>query len=168
MGEKLNEGIKSRIIEYAKSGEKLSDREIARRLGCSQAYVSKTLNKMGIERSVRIKWDLYDFLIGQRLKEGVPMMQIAKEIGIEYATVRSHIIIKGMERAKKNLPKPIRGKIEVGAEVYDDYTERTFYDYTDLFIDRPCMCQVPEWKKQLEKDGVIPKGTFSEDVAYEL
>lgn len=32
------------------------------------------------------------------------------------------------------------------------------YDYTDLFVDRPCICKVPEWKLEWQRKGIINFG----------
>lgn len=160
MDDKLD--LKSQIIGYALGDGTLSDREIARRCNCSQPYVSKILNNLpGLNRNTRIDWDSFEDDIEMYFQNGYTKKQIAMELEIPYTSLVVWMNNRGLRR--ESTIKPIQGKREHGKEYFDSYTGRTFYDFTDFFIDRPCICGIPQWKIDIE-NGV--RKELSEDEFY--
>lgn len=133
------EELKNKIIEYATGDEYLSDNEIARRCECSQPYVSKLIKSLGIKRKEKINWENLNLEIVKDIAEGKTIKQIAEEAGVLYCTMWAHIEKLGII-SRDSDKKAVKGKREHGEKFYDSTTHRTYYDWTDYYIDRPCIC----------------------------
>lgn len=152
--------LAEQILSYAESGE-LSYREIARRLGCTQPYVSKIMKDIG--RVKRVDWSQIDDYIRDEIEKGVSKRVIAEELGIKYPTLYAHTIVKGwgVKEVKHN-----ERLFELGGKIVDKRTGKVYYDYTDLLIDRSPACETPQWKKELETYGKILTVEEREDEEY--
>ena len=85
--------------------------------------------------------ELYDSGVNQKTiaqDTGMPVDQVYKIIGAVLEK-RKNDRIKSLQAVNR--------KPEVGIPV--EYDGHTYYDYTDLFIDRPCICAAPDLQNEV-------------------
>lgn len=136
--------LTEQIVLMASSQNK-SGNQIAKELGCSQSYVCEILTRRGFDKNLnRIDWESCNDIIVNMLDSGCDLTQIANVLEINLNTLTSYVKRYDLNVKKTNTTskieiKPI--KTEFG----------TMYDYTDVFLDRPCTAKIPTWKLELQK-----------------
>ena len=145
-----------RIRELASSD--IPYNEVAEMVGETREIVERVMNSA--VREHKADFDKWGNTILIMHINGADSSDIAKIVGCDELLIKVFIRVNKykiewmkLEKSLTSVKKAEPRIIEVGAEVIDKDTGKKYYDYTDVMIDRVGTQTIPQWKRDLERDG---------------